>query len=155
MAINRTSGAKLYIGGTGAIGSESAWVEIGEVENYGEFGRVYNLVTFDSIGEERTQKLKGGYNEGALNLQLGRDPANDAGQEDMQAALTSRDSYNFKIELNDDPDDGSGSAPTTFTFKGLVMSFTANLGTRDQVIMSAATVEINSDITETAAISVA
>src|SRR3546814_10192848 len=59
----------------------------------------------------------------------------------MKTALDSDDSYNIKIELNDDPADGSGSAPTTFTFKGLVMSFTANLGSRDQIIGASVGIE--------------
>lgn len=154
MAIVQSAGAKLYISDTTECDTLSeyealTWTEIGEVENFGEFGKAFQLVTFNPVGDKRTRKFKGAYNQGALSLTLGRSP-DDAGQTAFIAAVDEPDSYNFKITLDDDPD-VSGSNPTTFYFAAKAMSYTTNLGDVNGVVRSTANVEIDSDILEDAA----
>lgn len=117
------------------------WVEIGEVVDMGEFGRNYNLVTHNPLGDRRTIKRKGSYNDGAITLQLGRDSA-DTGQAALITALASDDSKAFKIVLQD----------TTHLYTtAQVMSYTNNIGSVDQITGSTVTLEIDYDILETTA----
>lgn len=143
--VHTAAGSKLYIGGTGALISESSWVEVGEIVDFGEFGKQFNLVTHNPVGDRATYKFKGSYNNGSLAMQLGQDPT-DAGQEDVLAALETDYEYNFKVELNDAPD-VSGATNTIFTFKGIVMSYTTQIGSVDSIVGSACTIEISGDIT--------
>jgi len=46
--------------------------DIGEITEAGEFGRTYNLVTHMPIGDRRTVKRKGSFNDGQMTLQLAR-----------------------------------------------------------------------------------
>lgn len=148
MAVQTAAGSKIYIADPGALSPTPTYVEIGEVTNMGEFGRVYELITHQSLGERGDRKFKGSYNDGQLPLQLGRD-VSDSGQEKLIAARDSDSDYQFKVELNDAP---SGGSPTTFTFEAKVMSYTTNVGSLNQVVGATATVEIKSGtIAETAA----
>ena len=116
-------------------------MEVGEVTNLGDFGRKYTLVTHNPVGDRATYKFKGSYDDGALQLQMARVP-DDAGQEVIVTALDSDDKYNFKVELDDNPG-GTGSAPTTFKFKGLVMSYTANVGSVNNIVQSMVELQIS------------
>lgn len=147
--VKTAAGAKLYIGGTGALISESSWVEVGEIVDFGEYGKNYELVTHNPIGSRKTFKFKGSYNEGALALQLGQD-ASDAGQAALLLALASDSAYNFKVELTDEAET-SGATPTTDTFKGMVMSYTTQVGSVNSIVGAACNIEISGDITRTAA----
>ena len=143
--VHTAAGSTLSIGGTGALGAESSWVEVGEIVDFGEFGKIFNLVTHNAVGDRATYKFKGSYNNGSLAMQLGQDPT-DEGQEDILDALEEDDEYNFKVELADAPV-ASGSTNTIMTFKGLVMSYTTQVGSVDSIVGSACTVEISGDIT--------
>jgi len=137
------AGTKLYMGGTGSLGSESSWTEIGDLTNFGEFGRVYQKIEHKPVGSRGTEKFKGGYDDGALNLDMARTPG-AAGQAALLAARDSDNFYNFKIELNDNPAASSLSAPSTMKFKAAVFSYTTNVGTRDGIVAARAVVEIQS-----------
>lgn len=108
---------------------------IAEVVDLGEYGRVYNLVTHNPLATRGTVKRKGSYNDGAVNMQLGRDIQDD-GQAVAQEALDSDDDYSFRITLQDG---------TNQYFRGQVMSYTTNVGGVDQITGAAITVEINSE----------
>jgi len=113
--------------------------EIGEVTDLGEFGREYALVTHNPLGDRRTVKRKGSYNDGTISLQLARVPS-DEGQSAIIAARDSDDSYAFEVTLQDG---------TVFWFTGQVMSYTTNVGSADQITGASATIEIDNDIIET------
>ena len=147
--VRTAAGTKLYIGGTGALESESSWVEVGEIVDFGEYGKQYNLVTHNPIGSRKTYKFKGSYNNGQLALSLGQD-LEDAGQEAVRDALDSDNQYNFKVEFDDEADT-SGATPTTDIFKGVVMSFTTQVGSVDSIVGAACSIEISGDITRTLA----
>ncbi len=143
--VQTAAGTTLYIGGTGALESESSWVEVGEVVDMGEYGKTYNLITHNPISSRKTYKFKGSYNEGAISLQLGQD-IDDTGQDNIRTALASDDAYNFKIE-HSDVADTSGSTPTTDTFKGMVMSWVTQIGSVDSIVGASCQIEISGDIT--------
>lgn len=152
MTINTSSGSKIFIGAnntTHADPTTDTYTLIGFVANMGEFGRVYALITFDSLGDRNTLKFKGQRNDGKLSVDLGRAP-DDTGQ---AAAIVARDvdqDFNFKVTLND-ASAVSGSHPTIFYFLAKVMSYTCNVGGPTQIVHAKMDVEIKSNsITEIA-----
>lgn len=114
------------------------WTEIGEVSDLGEFGRTYNLVTFNTLGNRRTVKRKGSYNDGTIAAQMARTPS-DAGQTILTAAVDSDASYSVKIVLQDG---------TIFYTTAQVMSYTTNIGSVDQITSATVNLEIDNDIVE-------
>ena len=114
------------------------WTEIGEVSEMGEFGRQYNLVTFNTLGDRRTVKRKGSYNDGTIACQMARVP-DDAGQTILTTAVNSDNSYAIKIELQDG---------TVFYTTAQVMSYTTNIGNVDQITSATVNLEIDNDIIE-------
>lgn len=105
---------------------------VGEVVNFGEFGRVYNLVTHNPVSSRGTVKKKGSFNEGAMNLQLGLD-TDDAGQILMQAAALSDADYTFLITTQNGD---------KYYFQAQVMGWKINLGGVDQISAAAASIEL-------------
>ena len=127
MAGARTSACtKLHISSaapatyTSAGFSALTWTEIGEVTDLGEFGRQYNLVTHNQLGSRRVVKRKGSYNDGTINAQMARVPA-DAGQVILQGG-------------------------EIFYFSAQVMSYTTNIGGADQIVGATVAMEIDNDI---------
>lgn len=112
------------------------YTAIGEITNIGEFGKQYNLVTHNPIGDRKTVKKKGAYNEGQMTLQLARDPS-DTGQAALITALDSDLDASFKVVLQDN---------TTLYFTAQVLSYTTNMGSVDQIVGSTVVVEITGDI---------
>ena len=145
------SGIKLYItASTPATYNKAGYealtwnTEVGEVTNIGEYGKVYNLVTHTVVSDRRTFKRKGLYNSGSLALQLAR-AESDAGQILLKAAAGSDSCYSFKLEF----DSGVVSDEADY-FQGMVMSYTTNVGSGDQILGCTATIEIDGDIVEVA-----
>lgn len=114
------------------------WTEIGEVSDLGEFGRTYNLVTFNTLGNRRTVKRKGSFNDGTIAAQMARTPS-DAGQAILTTAVDSDASYSIKIVLQDG---------TIFYTTAQVMSYTTNVGSVDQITSATVNLEIDNDIVE-------
>ena len=117
------------------------WTEIGEVSEMGEFGRQYNLVTFNTLGDRRTVKRKGSYNDGTIACQMARVP-DDVGQTILTSAVNSDASQSIKIVLQDG---------TVFYTTAQVMSYTTNIGNVDQITSATVNLEIDNDIIEVAA----
>ena len=152
--ISTTSGAKLYIGTTLAIGEGSppaeydddTYVEVGEIENLGEIGDESPLVPFTAIGDARTRKLKGARDAGTMTVVVGRDPL-DAGQEAMKDAERTKYDYNFKLEFADAPSEDYSDSVMYFT--GKVASQRTQLGANDDVTKVSFQIAVNSDVEET------
>lgn len=138
MTVRTSAGTKLYVcraqpaaftvNGYRAL----TWIEVGEITNLGEFGRVYALVTHNPIGNRGTVKKKGSFNEGQMALQLGSD-VRDAGQSVMKEASLSDNDYSFKVVSQ-----GSDA----YYFQGQVMQWKLNFGTVDQITSAAANLEL-------------
>ena len=105
---------------------------IGEVENLGEFGQTYNLVSFLPLAQRGASKVKGSYNNGRFEPQLALDVA-DAGQVIMLAALASDNQYAFEVTLN---------GGEIFYFSGLVMKFAPVINTVDDIVRRSSIIEI-------------
>ena len=142
-----SAGTKLFISASAPAtynktGFEAlTFTEIGEVSEMGEFGRQYNLVTFNTLGDRRTVKRKGSYNDGTIACQMARVP-DDAGQTILTTAVNSDNSYSIKIKLQDG---------TVFYTSAQVMSYTTNIGNVDQITSATVNLEIDNDILEVAA----
>ena len=152
MSVAKTSaGTKLYISATLPATEDEAgyaalsWTEVGEVINLPEFGKTFNLVTHNPLGDRKTYKRKGSFNEGNLAVQMARAPS-DAGQALALAALEIDTAYAFKVDLND-----GVTTNTLLNFPGLVMSYTTNPGTVDSIMGSSMTIEIDGSVVEVAA----
>ena len=150
MAVGPTAGSKLYIAPPGSIPvSPDAYIEIGEIADLRSFGRQYNKITSEAVGDRKVRKYKGTYDDGTMTLKLNRDPS-DTGQGDLQDAVDSDDDYQFKVVLNDDT--VALTIATTITFAAKVMSYTTELGGPNNVTQATAVLEIQSGtIVETAA----
>lgn len=150
MTISTSTGVKLYIGGTGPIGDESGYVEVGEVNEIGSIGRSYNLVTAASLSDGIVRKLKGIANAGGGTIRLNFDSANTGQQAILVAAAnTSSLAYNFKIELNDQIT--VSGTPTTYEFKALVMGDPITIGGQDNVVSVETALEVTTVPTRVAA----
>lgn len=137
IAVSATAPATYDQSGFAAL----TFTDIGEISDAGEFGREYNLVTFNPLADRRTVKRKGSYNDGSMAMTLGRVPS-DAGQAILIAGLDSDDSYSFEVTLQDG---------TVQYFSGQIMSYTTNVGSVDQITTASVTLEIDNDIIEVAA----
>ena len=156
MSVQTAQGCKFYIGPQNTSASTTAaydalsYTEVGEIENMGDFGDTFNPVTFTALANGRTRKFKGSVNGGTMSLVCGLDES-DPGQDALRAALDETSSatweYAFKIELND----SAGTNPTTYYFRGLVMSSTREIGEVENIIRTTVNVEINSELTTKAA----
>lgn len=153
MAINGTLGSKLFISDAAIAAtvdteqefSAQSWTEVGLIESFGEFGRQFDLATFQAVADGRTYKLKAGYNDGNIQFTLGQD-LSDAGQLALKTAaeLTTQANYGFRIEFNDAPSTLGG--PSTVYFRGLAMSFRSQMGAANAVVRAQSSIEVNSDI---------
>lgn len=108
------------------------YTAIGEITDFGEFGRVYAVVTHVAVAGRSTTKRKGSYNEGTADLQLALDRS-DAGQIIARQALASDASYAFRLIHQDG---------TIDYLSGQVVSFTTNVGGPDQILSGALSVEL-------------
>lgn len=153
MAINGTLGSKLFISDAAIAATvdteeefaAQSWTEIGLIESFGEFGRQFDLATFQAVADGRTYKLKAGYNDGNIQFTLGQD-LSDVGQLALKTAaeLTTQANYGFRIEFNDAA--GTVGGPTTVYFRGLAMSYRTQMGAANAVIKATSSIEVNSDI---------
>ena len=144
MAINTSAGSTLSISATAPATYTQAgftalsFTEVGELTNLGEFGREYALVTHNPVGDRRTIKRKGSFNEGSITLEMALDN-DDAGQVLLKAAADSDMSYSFKVTTQNGD---------IYFFSAQTMSFRVSVGTVDQITSATAMLEIDGDIIE-------
>jgi len=108
---------------------------VGEIEDYGEFGREYNLVTFNPVDTRGTKKLKGSFNEGSIALTVGLD-TDDAGQILMKTASDSDDDYYFMVTTQNGD---------RYFFAAKVMMFKNVLAGVDDITLANITLEITTN----------
>lgn len=144
MAINTSAGSTLSISAASPATYNQAgftaltFTEVGELTNLGEFGREYALVTHNPVGDRRTIKRKGSFNEGSITLEMALDN-DDAGQVLLKAAADSDMSYSFKVTTQNGD---------VYFFSAQTMSFRVSVGTVDQITSATAMLEIDGDIIE-------
>ncbi len=152
-----TAGSKLHIGaaamaftGTDFVAADFnlvSWTEVGGTTNLGSAGDTSELITSDHIGEQRTRKMKGTRNAGAMEIVCDLDYA-DAGQLAVIAAEKTSDTYPFKITFNDAP---SGGTPSERYFVALVMSAGEQWDEANSTMKLNLMLEIDSNIARVAA----
>ncbi len=79
------------------------WVEVKSVGKVGETGLSTNIVTYDTLDTDVTQKGKGVSNAGDPDVEVAR-IYNDPGQVALRNAAKTNFNYAFKLERNDAPD---------------------------------------------------
>jgi hypothetical protein len=153
MAIFATAGSKIFIGGpkvaeSGAFDvsdfAGQSWQEIGWAEAIGEFGDESSEITFDAIGEGRTQKLKGIRNAGTMAARFGIS-SDDLGQIALRAAEAVPNDFAFRVDFNDAP---VGGSPSHRYFVAKVMSAREVLDTANNVVRLNASLGVNSNIVQ-------
>jgi len=156
VTVTGSAGMNILIGTKAADELTDDYVEIGDVTNVPPYGKEYQVVTHNPINNRKTFKLKGSFNEGRLELTMGRVPS-DAGQARLIAARDDESrtngDYNFKVEAADDAG-GSDDSPTIQYFRGAVFSYTTVFDEVNSVWRAVAAIEIEGEITEVAAVDV-
>jgi hypothetical protein len=140
MTVKTSAGTTLKVSATipetfdqaGYESTDVVYSTVGEVVNFGEFGRVYNLVTHNPVATRGTQKFKGSFNEGAMELELGLD-TDDAGQVIMKAAALSDSDFSFLVTTQNGD---------KYYFQAKVMGFRVNVGSVDQITSASVTLEL-------------
>lgn len=153
MAITTASESKVFVCVTPALPATDTaaeyaaltWVEIGEVEDMGEFGDESSDVTFASVGDGRTRHLKGVRDAGTLALVCGRDPA-DVGQIALKTAEKTKFSYPIKVQAADAISEDY--TDSVYYFNAKVMSARDNYGSVDNVVRTNFSLGIDSAIIE-------
>ena len=152
MTVATTAGTQLAVfAGTPATYDQAgfaalAWVTVGEVTNMGDIGPEATLVTYDSIGDRVTKKLKGQINMGSQSVELGQD-LSDAGQTILKSAVTLSSGtidtiHSFRITYKDGALD---------YYTGLPLSYATSLGDANQVTSASTVIEIDNEIVPVAA----
>lgn len=150
MTINAAAGSKLYIGSTSLATVQAdfeaeSWVEVGEVEDLGEFGDESETIEFAALSDGRKRKKKGVRDAGTMQVVCGDDPL-DEGQIAMTAAEASPLDFNFKVVANDAVTLGGEDGISYF--RGQVMSKKKNVGTVNNIVRRTFNVGINTAIIE-------
>lgn len=163
MSIHKTAGAKLYISPTTVVPDNvndmadndainyfeglSDWIEVGEVEEFGEVGDSSEQINFTAVGDSRVRKLKGPRDAGTQTVVVGRDPL-DTGQDQLITAEGTDFNYPFKIELADAR--GASYTDSVLYYAGLVMTKPTGLNNASSVTRRTFTVGINTGVYEVA-----
>lgn len=153
MSVNAAAGAKLYIGGPNSNRNSvladyqaDSYIEVGEVEDLGEFGDESERIAFTALSDSRTRKFKGPRDAGEMNIIVG-DDMTDEGQTALEAAEAQPLDYNIRVELNDKLTIGGENSNHYFIAK--VFSKRRNVGNASNVVRRSFVVGINSAITST------
>ena len=105
---------------------------VGEVTDLGEFGREYALVTHSPVGNRATQKFKGSFNTGTMNVSLALD-TDDAGQVICKAASLSDSNYSILVTTQN---------ADKYYFQAKVMSWKVGVGGVDQITTATMALEL-------------
>ncbi|GGF24329.1 hypothetical protein GCM10011321_14630 [Youhaiella tibetensis] len=117
-----------------------AWVEIGNVGAIGESGTQTNVVSYDELATDVTQKGKGISNAGDPTIECARNPT-DPGQVALRAAAKTNFNYAFKFEDKDAPD--ADHTNSIYYNRGLVTGPTRPNGRNEDFILEVFTLALN------------
>lgn len=153
MAVTGVLGARLYTSATALTNIEGAAdaigdfqgltiaTEIGLIDNFGELGRTFDTVPFQDVATGRTHKLRGGHNDGQMQITFGQD-LSDAGQAAVKSQVAAnQDTYPYKLTI-----EGGDGSYDTFYFGAKAMSFVTNLGAVNAALRATLRLEINTPI---------
>lgn len=144
MTVQTVAGLTMFIGPVTAAADIAAyealapWVEVGEIEDPGEWGDEYGSAEFQNTKERRKRKLKTTADAGSPQITLGRDPS-DLGQAALKLALASDDNYAFYYQFQDGE---------KHFFHAQVMSFKNQTGSAEDIVKATCSLAINTEIFE-------
>ena len=142
------AGSKLYVSsGTPATYDKAGfealtWVEVGEVTEIPSFGKVFNIVNHNPLGDRQTVKRKGSYDTGSIDVPYAYDlsiSGADAGQALLLAGLETDSSYSFWVDIKQ---------LKAHYFTGQIASAPTTVGSVDQIVMKNTTIAIDDDVVE-------
>ena len=146
MAAFTNAGGKFYICATPQQSDltkeqfeELEWVEVKKVGSLPESGTTTNIVSYDTIGDEVTQKGKGISNAGDGELELAR-VHDDPGQMALRAAALTKYDYATKRELTDGL---PGYTNTIYYNRGLIAGPVHSGGRNEDFILETYTIGNN------------
>lgn len=122
-------------------GALNDFTVIGEITDIGEYGRVYELVTHNPVATRRTEKKKGSFDDGGLDLQMALD-SGDAGQQLLNTAVNSDANYSMKVTMQNGDID---------YMQVIILSKTTNLGSVNNITAATVRIEVTHDIVPVAA----
>ena len=108
------------------------WVEVGNVGSVGETGTATNIVSYDELSTDVTQKQKGISNAGDPVVEVARNPT-DVGQIAITAMAVTKLFYAFKTEDDDAPT--AGDTNTIYYDRGVVTGPTRPGGRNEDFIL--------------------
>jgi hypothetical protein len=117
-------------------------VEVGFIEELGNFGLVFEDVGFHDIRDGRNFREKGGFDPGTFTMTVALD-LTDPGQARLQAYAMSflSDTYPVKLVFN-----GADPSVTAVYFGAKVVSFLAEIGTVGNTMKASIALAINTEI---------
>lgn len=162
MAVSKTSGTRLWIGPvvnpdifkamSNAQGvtnfeavAEEDWIEVEEIENFGEFGDASGEVNFTAVKDRRTRGFKTSRDAGTIQIICGRDPL-DEGQIALAAGEQTDFNYRFRVRYADARDEEHSDS--TDYFAAQVMTRRTQLGTVQDITKKMFNLRINTAIFE-------
>ena len=130
-----TSPATFDVAGYSAL----TYLTIADVLECGSYGRSYALVKLNTLGNRKTQKARGSFDNGSLAIKLAKSTLvnTDAGQAAANSANNSDSTHSFMVTNQDGSKD---------YFTGVVLSFMTTIGTVDTWLMGELKVELNNDV---------
>ncbi len=108
------------------------YTTVGEITDFGEFGRKYNLVKHNPVSNRGTVKKKGSFDEGSMALKLGLD-TDDAGQIIMKAGASSDSDHSFEVATQNGD---------KYYFQAQIMDFMVGLGGVDTITAASCNLEL-------------
>jgi len=152
MARKKYAKARYFIGTkTAALESETAWTEIeGARSESGNAGKEWQTTDATVFADGFRRNAKTIYDSGQIDLMFLRNIA-DPGQVALKAACDDRtdEPYNFKVELDDNPDPAPGDgSPTTFRFRAQVQSFVRRGGQPTNLVEFTARLDLEDEVIE-------
>jgi hypothetical protein len=117
------------------------WLEVKGVGSVGETGTNTNILAYDTLATEVSNKSKGISNAGDPDVEVAR-IYNDPGQIQMRAAALTRPSYAFKYEQDDQitPTTGNG---TTYFNRGIITGPRHPNGRNEDFVLEVYTLGLN------------
>jgi hypothetical protein len=152
-------GAKIYIGDKSWAYDtlteydsqlEAGWTELGQLEDFDDFGDETQISNIPMVGTGRVKKVKTFDDAGNMMVRMLNDPADDGQVALLEARADKASDYPFRIIMPDDPG-GTGSKPTRFYFRALVGSNRHGKGAPD-ALRRTVMLAINTEVIEGAAV---
>jgi hypothetical protein len=148
MAISKIDVTGTTITVTNPNGTITTPVLIGCIQSIGNIDETRAVTKYTCIDNNDSTSALGGIERGQLSVGVFFDPDDTTGQEVMREAFVQNDEIDVVIEFSNTPTGGTHG--TQWSFKGQISGISTALE-KDNAVQQTFTLEINSEIVETAA----